>query len=516
MTADDYADPAPPAGETKPKPAGGRSGQPVKVQGKPAAPVLPKRVQKIIAHIEAIKAPFVPAFDPEKAAEKLGLYWLNYGSGSRYLEMPIRLDGSVDAEGEVADLHKDSDVSLRIQEAFEDLKDRDRRRLMLHIQRKRVVRWAGSLAGYRVGIHEINGQRVAVKNTFRLIEPRKGDWPVIEKWIQTAFDDYDVPQIHYQLAWLKSGYLNLREGWKRPGYINFLIGPSNVGKSIWTNLLVKPLFGGRTANPLPHLLSKDNFNDDLCGNELLAAGELKGCKTNHEARAELAEGLKDLAVNEEHRLRAQYSAAINVPICRRILISLNDEPEKFKAAPALTADFRDKVIMAKMQKADLTFDTSTHQGWADLAAAVRRELPAFLAWLIDEWKMPTELAVGPHVGRFGHAAYIHPDLEALLFGQTAESAIMHAIDNSGNVFTEKYDDGNLKPWFGHSYDLRDLLLAGSCADLVKGLLSYPGACGTALGKLAHQFPERMKPVRLTNTGQKNQHRWEIQPPPQAN
>jgi hypothetical protein len=474
-----------PAGET-PKPIK-RSGRCVKKKrGEPAVFIPGAAAQ--------------PFFDPQKVAEDLRLW--SFNGKDRYFSMP-RDD---EPNGEARSLSRE-DVNMRLRVHRVQTRPAPGKlhsqadEFFIYLQENRSVVWAGSVAGMPVGVHVLDGSRIAVLRTFRLIEPVPGDWQTIRAWLESFFNDDGTAQLPFFFAWLKMGIEAVRDGLARPGYILAIAGPADTGKSFLQTDLVTPLLGGREANPLPYLRDRDSFNDDVCGAEHLSMGELKGCKLDGQSRAELGEALKDLAVNPKMRLRAQYSSAIMVRPLRRVSVSLNDEPDKLKAFPALTPDFADKVLLLLCKPGALPIATMTAEGWRALGDAVARELPAF-AHFLSQWEIPADLLSGAHVGRFGHTNYHHPTLEAELFGQTAESELLWIVDNTPSVLDDKS-----RGWHAAD-DIRQWLLDGPHGSRAAKLLHFPGSAGTYLQKLAAKFPERFT-KKAFNYG----NRWQVRPLP---
>lgn len=352
-----------------------------------------------------------------------------------------------------------------------------------YVQEHRSVAWAGSIAGHPLGVIESAGVRLLVNQTFRMIEAKAGKWETIRTWCERFFADDGEPQLPYFYAWLKLGMECIGRGVSRPGHILAIAGPGDTGKSFLQSSLITPLLGGREGNPLPFLRDRDAFNDDVCGAEHQAIGEMKGCKLDGQSRAELGEALKDLAVNPRMRLRAQYASAIMVEPRRRVSVTLNDEPDKLKAFPALSPDFADKVLLLLCQPGAIPIDTSHADGWQLFGGRVRDELPAFAHFLLHEWTIPAPLLEGEHAGRFGFRTYHHPALVAELFGQTPESDLLWVIDQTPELASKE------RGWMS-AEDIREVLLQGDHAAKVSKHLTFPGAMGTFLKRLEGKFPER--------------------------
>ena len=91
--------------------------------------------------------------------------------------------------------------------------------VLLHVmQERRLDLSLEALPGYKQGIHEYNGKRILVRTSPRLIEPKKGEWPIVKQLID--------------------GRLNLEpeggadqtpffHGWNKASLESLLAGPGN-------------------------------------------------------------------------------------------------------------------------------------------------------------------------------------------------------------------------------------------------------------------------------------------------
>ena len=85
---------------------------------------------------------------------------------------------------------------------------------------------AGPLAGHRVGMQTICGQRTLVTRAPQLVRPMAGEFPAIEQLILGLLDDAEHDQISYLMGWLKVGYESPLNGQLRPGQALAMAGPS--------------------------------------------------------------------------------------------------------------------------------------------------------------------------------------------------------------------------------------------------------------------------------------------------
>src|SRR6516164_7466456 len=90
---------------------------------------------------------------------------------------------------------------------------------ILSIVQEHPVRYAGPLAGRKTGLIKTEEGLVLVTESYRLIEPKRGDWSFIRKMLEGRLGE-DVDHLY---AWLKLCYENLRDGQLVPGLMLALV-----------------------------------------------------------------------------------------------------------------------------------------------------------------------------------------------------------------------------------------------------------------------------------------------------
>jgi hypothetical protein len=117
---------------------------------------------------------------------------------------------------------------------FQSRKDKDETisessRILNSIQLSMDVEYAGSLAGYEKGILEYRGKRFLILDSPKLIEPLKGDWPILKQFLENLLDAENTDQIIHFNGWMKIGQESLRRNVPRPGQAIALIGEKDCG-----------------------------------------------------------------------------------------------------------------------------------------------------------------------------------------------------------------------------------------------------------------------------------------------
>lgn len=363
---------------------------------------------------------------------------------------------------------------------------------MTHIQRERHLDYAGPLAGKRVGVYDVQGRRILVTSSYRLIEPVVGEWPMLRAVLSGLLTD----QTEWLFAWLKVGIEALRKSETRPGHGLILAGPSDCGKSFVQEHVITPLLGGRSADPTKYLLGKTTFNAEMAGAEHLAMQELPS-GLDFKSRVLLADELKRLIATESQALHPKYCDALTLYPWWRVSLSINNNVDRLKALPALTSDFGDKILLLLCESQPMPMPTGTPEERRAFRDAIAAELPAFVAFLLA-WEVPAELRRKKHASRFGLDHFHHPRLTAALFEQEPQSSLLYILDNHLDL----YADGNAWGWSPADLlreQLTDDTQCGRFAAQARKIFGFPGACGSYLSKLEEKFPERFT-SKHTNKG----------------
>lgn len=458
MNEDDYfiEEPLPPAAPKKPKKAEPEKKgiTPISDDDAPAPAARGKKVAKAVnprdgrakkgAKDQAGK--FVPGdaeppkgFDPAEVCESLNLWWendggdsfvINPGGGELWSRWPMS------SIKQLARMMPGRLIALKAREK-EVLSEMDR--VLLHARQGRCVeKVLPALAGYRAGVRELSdGRRVVVRMSPKLVQPEKGEWPTIKALIEDRLNlgEGKIDQSLYFHAWCKIGYESLmfgEPGSFKPGHAMVLAGPVGCGKSRLQVNIITPLFGGRKADPTAFLMGDDSFNADMMGAEHLMMEELLTSSWSAADRTNLSEAIKRMVANESKRMRLMRTDPLTVDPFWRFSLSINNDPDKLRAFPMLTGDFRDKVVMLLVAKRALPMPTRTVQEQKAFNDQVRKELPAYADWLLNEFELPESMLTyqGEDATRFGFASFQHPELADQLFDDTPAANLLRLIDDA--------------------------------------------------------------------------------------
>jgi hypothetical protein len=375
---------------------------------------------------------------------------------------------------------------------------------LIQIQRECDIAFAGPLAGYPVGITEVCGNRLLVTSGAKLIDPKPGDWGLLEKVLQNLFNDPVHDQRPYVKGWLKIAVEALQGNQRRPGQALAIAGARGSGKSLIQNVITE-ILGGRSAKPFRYMTGGTDFNSELCGAEhLMIEDEI--ASTDMRTRRHFGARIKDFTVNEVQSLHQKNRPAVSVRPFWRLSITLNDQPEDLLILPPIDDALEDKIMLLKAQKHPMPMPTETKAERDAFMKALLAELPAFL-WHLSQWQIPEKL----RCHRFGITHFHHPELLSAIQELAPEARLLELIDwyfwpsqlEEGERLTAK------RPSQVHitATALERELFNSPLKEEARRLLYFQNATGTFLGRLACKEPERVRSARSAND-----RGWIITPP----
>ena len=372
------------------------------------------------------------------------------------------------------------------------------------IQLEQDVAYAGPLAGHRSGVFECYGNTILVTTSPNVIEPKAGDWPVLDRFLENILVDSAYDQRCYLYGWLKLTYEALRAERLRPAPVMGIAGPRNSGKSLLQNLFTV-ILGGRIAKPYRYMSGHTDFNGELFGAEHLMV-EDEAPSTDLRSRRALGAHIKAFTVNQTQSCHVKNRQALTLAPFWRVSISVNDEPENLMILPPISDSendsLGDKIILLRANLAEMPMPTETLEQREGFWQTLISELPAFLHFLLN-WEVPKEL----RHPRYGMKTWHHPELLLALDALAPETRLLSLIDEV--LFTEHENElggGNLvtrsrtkDSWQGTAEELESLLRSHPAYGYeAQKLFSWSTACGTYLGRLAKKHPTRVKPDRSSN------------------
>lgn len=351
------------------------------------------------------------------------------------------------------------------------------------IQRENSVAYAGPIAGMAVGVHQVYGQALLVTTSVAPIAAKAGEFPLLGGLFARMFCHGGIDQRPIFFGWLKSAIVSIRARIFRPGQALVLAGPPGNNKSTVQNLITT-ILGGRTAKASRYLQARTEFSRDLVAAEhWVVEDDAEGLHPT--SRAAFAARIKEAVANESFSLHAKGCDALCVRPLRRVTISLNSTAEALQALPPLVDGFRDKLILLLVSPGDLRNHERECGGWEPLLQKIREELPAFIHFVEN-----FQIAEEHQNWRYGVTSFHHPDLLATIGDLAPENRLLGLLDK----FLVPSTDTD---WRGSS-EAVEATLRDKCPELASTLFTWPGACGTLLGRLANSRPDRVRAARTAD------------------
>ena len=402
---------------------------------------------------------------------KLPEIYFNLGSGSHVFEI---------TPGQYAELSERAiDHQMRLQKV-EGLDAKDdstgmtkSQRLMAQAITRNSVHYAGALAGYPTGRHDLpGGKRILVTESVTAIEAGKScKIPRFEKFL----DELLGTQAIYYMLWLKVALASLKRRDFMPGQLMGIVGEPGSGKGFLT-WLTKMLLGGRSADPYLYMTGGTPFNHDLAMAEFWGMGD-KQAKYDIRSRRAFGASVKSMCVDSELFIHPKGRTAFTADTFRRLMLTANPEREHVQVFPPVDNDTGEKMMLLKCDRAQLSSDKLKNQ------KEFISEMPSFVRFLENE-SIPAQL----RDSRYGVKKFHHPELIELLDVMTPERQLIEILDET---LWQNQGKDDLNDWRGSAEELKQILITGKCSSTAHSLLgNWPSAMGTYLDRLSRKFPER--------------------------
>ena len=258
-------------------------------------------------------------------------------------------------------------------------------------------------------------------------------FPFIHDVITSLFQDPDTcssgeapldPQLEYLLSWMAVFY---QRSWRQdpsPGQALFLCGPSNVGKTFFSRVLLAKMMGGY-ADASDHFLGNSPWNSTMVNRGVISIDDGQATidyKTSKKFHAKI----KAFVANGTIVVHAKYIPVSEVPIRNRMVVTLNDDLISRGILPGLDGTIRDKVsyllLSSDQYRRPLSHYTCTIE---NNNRKVEEEMPSFCRWMC-EMEIP-ERWLGD--ARYGVKSYQHPRLDVSATMQSGfGTEIMEGLD----------------------------------------------------------------------------------------
>lgn len=421
------------------------------------------------------------------------------------------------------------------------------------IEKNHRVAYAGLLAGYKAGVWRIAGRRVLVSEDPQMIEPVPGDWAILREFFDRLLVGEEptdengktvtIDQRPQFFAWLQHVVQCFRDGRTATGLALCMAGEPNCGKSFLA-MVLRWILGGRVARPYNRMIGRDQFNRAEAESVLLLVDDDNQSDTRLEARLKFGGEMKMIVANNEFQLRTMHRDGFAVEVLRRLVVLVNLQLSRLMVLPPLDGDINDKLMLLKgyarpKPARPISIDTPPEEAcWPSPMPTrtedekqayrdrVRVELPAFLWWLLNEFKMPSQVSGGRFVVREWH----HPAIKAQLSELSPHVRIWELILRSQVVFHTWKGEGPDEPgrlvlkaarpemglaegeWRGRASDLEQLLKSDASKLTLdeKREIPQPNWLGQRLQACAEHFGEDFCRIEVKATKKT----WILKPRPE--
>ncbi len=357
------------------------------------------------------------------------------------------------------------------------------------IRLEQHVSFVGEIAGYRKGFHTFNGDKFLVTKGPTIIEARQGDGGFVRDFVAKLLGGSDQPQYWNFLAWLQRARRAVLSGKRNQLPALVVAGDAGDGKSLLVEIVNLSL-GGRSASAYKYLSGQTRFNSDLARAELLTVDDDAAAR-DRSARTQFAQFIKATLFAASVSVEGKGTNSIQCAPVQALMIAVNsDPPHHLRVLPELDRTFADKIIILK------TCASPLPEGLAGNLPLIKERvvdaLPGFLHGLdeldLTAWR-------DPKTGRL--VCHWNDELVRLIQGLSPEEKLLE-IFYGENLCFEVSNQGETG-WHGTANQLQARLTdqQKDSAHAARSLLSWPGACGTYLSKLADDGTGRVRKLGLT-------------------
>jgi len=353
---------------------------------------------------------------------------------------------------------------------------------VIEIERNRRVEWSGIVAGHKAGHARMGGADVLVTRTVPPMRPlpsgpdapelelssedgeREWDdaldkchgWPLLGRYLRGLLScdrqsEDGAPErfdqrMHF-FGWWQRALRSLHAYRPEPGHAILLAGEPECGKSLLIALLAETM-GGRTANPLRWIEGSTDFNSEIVTAPLLVIDD-EGSQTRIDQRKNLGAKVKQITAVPRIRIEGKNRDAVTLEPFMRLVYATNLEEQNLMVFPPIDNDIEDKVMLFRAYAADFPWPATGTRG--DIWQALCAELPAFVHWLLVEFRLPDDLVSQ----RFGLKHWHHPDILAGIDFLSPENRLLGWIERTVLRQEQSYDGAPLPIgiWKGSATDL---------------------------------------------------------------
>lgn len=341
--------------------------------------------------------------------------------------------------------------------------------ILCDIRETQFVDYIGPIAGHPPGLHTFNGSKMVITSGPLIVPAVAGKCSFMDAFITGLLEDPRHPsQLGRFLDWLahcRRAVLNHRRV-QTPAVA--LAGQRGDGKSLLIEIINRSL-GNRSAKGYDFFSGRKTFNAEMAGAELIVMDD-DAASNHHGARVRLAQAIKSNQFASGVRIEGKGREAFNADPIQAIVMAANRDAEALRVLPEL-AEMDDKIMLLK------TSPAPCHETPEENIAAIEAELPAFLHQLEAR-----DLSQA-YDERRRLKCFWHPEIVEAVGLLSPERQLLDLAHQLPAVHNTVITGGE---WCGTAAELEAALTdrEATTQHQARRLLSWGGACGTYLGRLA--------------------------------
>jgi len=346
--------------------------------------------------------------------------------------------------------------------------------LLCKIREEQFVDYIGPIAGHPAGLHIFNGRKTLVTSSPKIVRAAEGACPFLTRFFHDLFAA-DPEQERFFLDWLAHARRALLSGRRAQTPAMAMAGPRGGGKSLAIEIISRTL-GGRAARAYSFLSGESSFNLALIGAELLVIDDDAASK-DHRARVRFAQAIKAHLFGGFVTAHGKNKDGFDVDTIQALVVAVNDDAENLRVLPELDESLSDKILLLKTGSATLPDHLAGRM--EAISNLVDAELPGFLHALESRDLSSAYDSRGRFICHWNRS--ILEDLGEL----APEHQLLELIHQAPAIRREHEE---LRAWTGTAAQLEGLLTDRDAytQSSARRLLSWGGACGVYLGKLAEE------------------------------
>lgn len=275
-----------------------------------------------------------------------------------------------------------------------------------HIYNANCIAGAGPFIFRPSGVLDYMGRPVLNTYIHRVMNPASdpqvwgvsGNFPFLSLHFDNLFDP--VIQRDHFLAWWKHFYTAAYTLTPMPGQNIFLMGGTNVGKTMTNRAIIGRSVGG-FVDAAEHLIGGSAFNSEMYEQPLWCVDD-ESVGENQQMQARFHAIWKKSAANQQFKFSKKYEIPLTVDWMGRIIATLNMDYVSSRLLGPMDNSSADKTCLFKCA----AFCKIQFPQRYELAKIIERELPCLLRWLLD-WTPPVHVERDV---RYGYVAFHEPSL----------------------------------------------------------------------------------------------------------